>query len=254
MLANFPAQFHPPSLSKQTRSPQIYVPRHWRNGYAINSIAGQCCIDTIDNIIIEWLKQGHPLADIVSQFTLECTCLEHYPFCPDGVISRYRTPEGVIKCVQFIAQHKSRPRKENEIKFWTEAMIRHNEHSLVALVIEMVPSARNAIGQSLKQLWKTLSHLELYHAALKFGCISFDDKETNWLFNTRLTQPWPQSQRHVPQVFQEVTAHAELGRIALYFQKRWNVTLCQCSRNGKLSEKSYGFRFQAKIDPRCRAN
>ena len=99
-------------------------------------------------------------------------------------------------------------------------MIRHNEHSLVALVIEMVPSARNAIGQSLKQLWKTLSHLELYHAALKFGCISFDDKETNWLFNTRLTQPWPQSQRHVPQVFQEVTAHAELGRIALYFQKK----------------------------------
>ena len=220
VLANFPTRSPQSSSSKRTVTPQIYVPRHWRCANALNSIAGRCCASTVHDVIKNWLTEGHPLSDIVAQFALECICHEHSPFCPNGVVSKYREQDGVVDCVQFIATHTARPNKIHEIRLWAESMIRHNEHSLLALVLKKVPEAREGIGRALQTTWKTLEHLKLYHAALKYGSISLDSELTHWLLNTRMTQPWPQRFRYAPEAFEEASAHSELARITLYFENK----------------------------------
>lgn len=220
VLANSQARSLRSSSSQGRTPPQIHVPRYWRSAYAVNTIAGDCCNNTIVDVMIGWLKQFHPLTNIVPSFTLECTCCEHKPFCPNGVTSKYRSIDGILKCVRYVAETESRSSKEIELYLWTECMIRHNEQSIIAIVIAAVPGARNAIGRALMNSWKNLAHIGLYRAALKYTCVALGSNAADWLLGTRLTLPWPQRQRSLPEDFQEAEAHAELGRIALYFQNK----------------------------------
>ena len=171
--------------------------------------------------MIEWLRQNQPLTTTIHRFTLECTCRKHDPFCLNGVTATYRTLEGIVACVRFVAQASGRFRHvSQELYYWTTGMLRHGEASIVASVIEQVPEAREDIGRALQASWITIAHLQLYCAAVKYGCVSLDDKMTDWLLHTRITQPWPEKQRASNETFKDAIALRELGRIALYFDRK----------------------------------
>lgn len=208
-----------PSCSKVAPKPQIHVPRQWRSAYALNTIAGDCCTLTVEELMLGWLRENNPLSTIVARFTLECMCKKHSPFCLNGVTASYRKPEGIVACVRFVAQHDTRFRHVHaELYYWTTGMLRQGEASLVATVIEQVPEARHDIGRALKASWNTLAHLRLYCAAVKYECIALGDKRVGWLLGTRITQPWPEKQRAAKETFEEAAALKELGTMALYFR------------------------------------
>ena len=200
--------------------PQIVVPLHWRSEYALNTVAGDCCNDSLSTIVLKWIAAGNPLSVATARFTLECTNKFHGPFCMDAVTGILKDKKDVIACVKLVAGDDERLSKDDELAGWAKIMVRSNRHAHVLQAIEEVPSARAAIGRGLADIWKQIANLQLYAGALRWECAALGGKEAAWLFETRLRQPWPARQREPPSIFAEAESLRELGRMALYFEKR----------------------------------
>lgn len=190
----------------------------------MNTIAGNCCDLAVADIMLTWIRAGNPLSVTAGRFRLECTNREHGPFCIDGVTGPYKNAGGIMKCVKLVAEDEARTGAADELAAWAKTLIQNNQHAVVAQAIAEVPAAREAVGIALETVWKTVANMELYAAALRWNCVSIDSRAAQWLLETRLQQPWPARQRDPPvkpwQNFAEAESLRQLGRMALYFEKK----------------------------------